>query len=278
MIKNTDVLAERLKGIKVGDKDLTIDMLKDALSKEDQIELTAGNVHILDETALDGLKETMKKQGYSEGKTAGSEMTIKELKVKAGLEYDGKDPDKFIQTITEKISKEKGIEPNKKITELTESLENLRKVAESKDGEVKTWEQKYSGLEKTYRVNDVIASKLPKNLQVVNAKQFTTLLQAEGYTVDFTEGGEPIQMLHGKALKDKMEKPIPVETVLTDFATRNNWLNGGGRGAGDEGGKGGANDFKTMTDVYAYMDKNNINPMSPDGKRLQDEFEAKKQA
>ncbi len=278
MIKNFDVLAERLKGVKIGDKEITLDLLKEALSKDEQFEIVASQVHILTDDGLNELKTTVKKSGYEEGKTAGTEMLIKEMKRKSGLDYEGKSDDQFITELTKKIEKEKGVEPNKKIQELSESVTKLQTLIEQKDSEVKTWSEKYSGLEKSTKISEVLLSKVPKNISGVTPKQFATLLQTEGYSIDFSENGEPFATLHGKPLKDQMEKHLPIDSVLTDYAKNNNWINAEGRGEGDKVGNSGNNQFKTMNDVFKYMDDNNINPMSPDGKRLQEEFEAKTQA
>ena len=120
-------------------------------------------------------------------------------------------------------------------------------------------------------MNRIIQSKAPKNLLGVNQDQFTVLLQAEGYSIDFDEGGAPIPMQHGKVLKDKYEKPLPVESVLHEFATRNKWLNGDGRGDGDTP-PGGNGIFKTETELFAHMEKAKISPTSKEGIRLLAEF------
>ena len=52
---------------------------------------------------------------------------------------------------------------------------------------------------------------------------------------------------------------------------------GEGRGGGDEGGKSPGT-FKSMSDVFSYMEKNNIDPTSQVGLKMQDDFDAKKSA
>lgn len=277
MIKNFEILADRLKGVNIGDKEITLDLLKEALSKDESYELVAAQVHIMTDDSLNELKTTVKKSGYEEGKTAGSEMTIKEMKRKSGLDYEGKSDEQFITELTKKIEKDKGVEPNKKISELTESVTNLQNLMKQKEDEVKDWSSKYSGLEKTTKVNEVLLSKVPKNINGVTPKQFATLLQTEGYSIDFTDSGEPFATLHGKPLKDQLEKHLPIDSVLTDYAKTNNWIKAEGRGGNDDQGTGGT-EFKTMNDVFSYMDKNKIDPMSHQGKKLQEEFEAKTQA
>ncbi len=275
MIKNFEILADRLKGVKIGDKEITADLLKDVLSKDDPFELVATQMHVMDEAELTGLKSRMKKEGYEEGRVPHVEMLIKELKQEQGLDFEGKDPKKFVSELVKKIEREKGIEPNKKIQELTESLTKLQELVQAKDNEVKGWEGKYTGLQKETMANELIMSKLPQNIKGVTPKHFTTLLKADGYSVDI-ENGEPVVSLHGKVLKDKMEKALPVDSVLLDYAKQNQWIDAEGRGG--SGGGGGAGEFKTMSDVFKHMETNKIDPMSTQGIKLQEDFQARTQA
>lgn len=290
MITNFDLLAERLKGVKIGDKEITLDLLKEALSKEDKFEVSVPQAHLLSDSELVSLKEKVKEDNksgfYVEGKEAGSEMLVKALKKLSNLDFEGKvkknaqgeiDFEATAKLLNEAFEKSKGIEPNKKINELTESLSNLQKLIEQKEGEIKSWGEKYSGLEKSTKVNEILLSRIPKNITGVTPKQFTTLLQNEGYSIDFTESGEAFATLHGKPLKDQLEKYKPVDSILLDYAKTNNWIKTEGRGSGDDGG-GSGSEFKTMNDVFKYMDQNKINPASPAGKKLQEDFEAKTQA
>jgi hypothetical protein len=108
----------------------------------------------------------------------------------------------------------------------------------------------------------------------VNGEQFATLFKAEGYSVSFGEDGLPVPTLHGKVLKDKYEKPLSIEAVQMEFATKNSWLNGDGRGDGDHKDTGGSL-FKSEAEVYGHMEKNNIDPLSTAGQTLLQEFKSK---
>ena len=152
MIKNAELLTERLKGVKVGDKELSLDLLKDILSKEDPIEIQAAPVHIFDDSGLQSFKERIVKEGktpvYIEGKEAGAEMLLKAIKNVTGTELitQAKKNDKgeidFESTakiVNDAMEKAKGIEPNNKIKELTISLENLQRQVQLKESEVSAW-------------------------------------------------------------------------------------------------------------------------------------------
>ena len=125
MIKNINALADRLKGVKVGEEELTPEKLLTIIKDEKEIELTIAPVHLLGETELTELKTTVKKDGYNEGSKAGSEMFAKELKKAFGLngdEYPGKDIETVKTILNNKVLADAKIEPEKKVKELTESL------------------------------------------------------------------------------------------------------------------------------------------------------------
>lgn len=287
MIKNSEVLTERLKGVKIGDKDLTIDLLKDILSKEDSVELQAAPAHIFDDAGLQSFKERITKDAktpvYIEGKEAGTEMLLKAIKNITGTELITQakknergeiDFESTAKIVNEAMEKAKGIEPNNKIKELTSSLENLQNQIKTKEAEVTDWQGKYNGLEKNTKVNRIIQKNTPKNLMGINQDQFTVLLQAEGYSVDFDESGTPVPMQNGKVLKDKYEKALGIESVLHEFATKNKWLNGDGRGGEDTQNNTGT--FKTENELMDHMKKNNISPVSKDGLQLLEDFRTRK--
>lgn len=258
MIKNNGLLAERLKGLKVGDKDLTVDSLRDLLTSNDEFELQGSKAHLLDDSQLEELKSNVKKEGRSEWEELGGKRTIQFLKAQAGLDYEGGDSKKFLEEITKKIEKEKGVEPNKKIQELSESLGNLQKSIQEKEQETGSWKNRYASLEKSMKEDEIISMKAPK-LNNINTKQLSVLFKAEGYNIDFQDGS-PIPTLHGKALKDAYEKPLSVDSVLMDFAKKNGWTSTEGRGAGDAQGATGK--FKTKAEAFKYMHENKIDPTS----------------
>jgi hypothetical protein len=287
MIKNFELIADRLKGVKIGDKELTLDLLKEALSKEDPYELSAAPAHILMDSELKSLKERVIEENktpiYIEGKDAGAEMLAKALKRVSSLDIEGKvkknergeiDFEATAKALNDAFDKTKGVEPNKKITELSESLANLQRQVEQKDNELKVWDEKYKGLEKSGRIHEVLTGKVP-TLTGINSKHFLTLIKADGYSFDFNENGETVVLYNGKVVKDSYEKPLPVENVLLEYAKKNNWTGTQGRGGSEDEMPG---TFKTMNDVFAHMEKNKIDPDSKQGERLIDEFEAKIQA
>ena len=284
MIKNFNALAERLKGVKVGDKDLTSELLKDIISKEEEIELIIPKINIYTDEQIEGMKtsvrEEQKTQSYTEGKDAGREMFIKELKKKAGIEgTEGKTVDTVYKHLYDKLNDDLNKEPNEKITELTQSVANLQKTIESKNGEIERINGEKLAFEKQTRVKAAKMKNIPDNLSGIKPEHFLAAADVEGISLDFDDNNNEIAIRNGKPVKDQMEKYIPVKDVYTEFAEKNKWIGKGkGAGGGDYNPGDGNKTFKSMNDIFKYMKENNINPFSKEGQKLQDEFSAKTQA
>jgi len=249
---------------------MNIEALKGALSsdKEEKIEFKSGT--FMDEEVLTGLKETVKKQGYEDGKVAGVEMEAKAIKEKYKLEVEGKDFSKIFDVYGKKVISDAKIPVDKKLAESTESLAKLQKQYVTdlglKDTEIQSLTQKFEGV----KINTELQRQMPalKGVTPEQAVILANTVHSFGY-----DEGILVGLQNGKVLKDKMEKPIPVKTILTEFATKNGWFNVDGRGGENEGGQSG--EFKSMNEVFDHMKKNDINPDSPEGLKLQTDFETK---
>lgn len=271
MIKNVDQLADRLKGIKVEGKELTFDTLKDIISNDKEIELEVTPGTFMTDEGLNSLKETVKKQGYEEARTPIKEMTLKELKRKAGLEFEGKDEDTFISKFKETILSEAKLPADKKITELSQSLENLQKQYQ-KDIELKDQmiSQKENALKDTI-IESRLTSLFPKDI-ILKPSHAAKIMKMD-FQIDLTESGDLQFSKGGQVLKDKFEKPIPIDSIVSDYVVSNKWLPASD-GRGGDGGEPGNGEFKTINDLMKFMEQNNIDPTSQKGEKLLKEFNA----
>ena len=263
MIENLSELAKFVKG---GE-----DVLQKAINSEDNVSLEFVDGRFVTDSELDSLKENVKKDAKKEGQTIGYDFAMKDLKSDFGLELEGKDRSKIVEAIKSGILAEANKKPDAKIAELNQSLENLRgeyeRTVKDKDGEINTYKTKLKDIS--------IMSELQRNIPEINGiknNHFATLVKTE-YDFDFDESGQMVVKKNGNTLKDKMEKPIPVKDVLTDFATQNGWTSTSGRGGGNQ--TGGSSEFKSLHDVYKHMEQNNIDPMSKAGQELVNDFETK---
>lgn len=252
---------------------LDADKLQELAASEKEEALEVPKFNRFTDEQLTSLKETVGKESAKNGSKTIIEMQIKEKREKLGLEFEGKTIDNLLAAYEKKILTDAKIEPSKKIGELTTSLEKLQGTyntdIEAKDIRIKGLEAEKSQIKSN---NDLLRN-VPENLKGVTNKQFATLAQSE-YTFEYDDDGNFIAKKGDNVLKDKLEKPLLVKDVLTDFAAKNNWYTADGRGGGNEGGKTGG--FETLHDIYKHMEKNKIDPMGVDGQQLVETFKNKK--
>jgi hypothetical protein len=265
MIKNIDELAKFVKG--------GAEVLQKAMSSDEEMSLELIDGRFVTDEDLEGLKEKVKNEAKTEGQTIGYDFAMKDLKKDFGLEIEGKDREKIAKALKEKIMADAKIEPSKKINELESSISNLREKYEADKSQ---WEAETGNYKN--KLKDIsIMSELQKNTpetKGLKPNQFALLARSE-FDFDFDDNGVLVAKKNGEVLKDKMERPLPVKDVLTDFATQNGWYGAEGRGGGNEGGDG-KSEFKSMNDVFKYMEENKIDPMSSEGVKLQEEFKNSK--
>ncbi len=260
MIKNIDELAKFVKG--------GAEVLQKALNEKDEFTLEFVDGRFVTDSDLDEMKTKVKKEGQKVGETIGYDFAMKDFKKDFGIEIEGKDRETIVKTVKETILSTAKIEPNKKITELETSLSNLQKTY-STDLELKTKEiETYKNNLKTVSIVSELQKNAPE-IKGLNVNQFMTLARSE-YEFDFDENNSLIAKKAGQPVKDKMERPIPVKDILTDFATQNGWFGTNGRGGSHESGN--QSEFKTINDVYRHMETNKIDPMSAEGVKLIENF------
>ena len=242
--------------------------LKDAFSKEEEVEITIPQGTLMNDEKLTELKENIAREKYNEGKTAGSEIYAKELKKIAGIEEGtpGKGVNDVFTLLNEKISSDLKIEPEKKVKELQNSLETIQNKYQ---GLLETTEKQKTTYEKAIaseRIEKKLLREIPKDITGIKHDQLVTLLQSE-YSIDMTEDQGLVFSKDGAVIKNNLEKPVASSEIINTFITENGWNNKqGGKGDGDY--TGGDGSFKTRRDAFKFMEENNIDPSSDKGQKL----------
>ncbi len=252
---------------------MNIETLKEALTSDKEVEISYKSGTFLDDESLTSLKSSVKSEGYNEGKVAGVEIEAKRIKESKGIEIEGKDFDKIFDAFESSVLTNAKIEPTKKVKELSDSLEKLQNQYNTdiglKDGIITEKENTIKSIKSS---NDLM-HEIPDGLKGLSNPQFATLAKSE-FSFEYNDAGIFIAKdKGGNVVKDKLEKPIPVKDVLTDFATQNSWFGANGRGGNDD--TGSTSGFKTMHDVMRHMEENKISPTSPEGEKLQKQFKEK---
>ena len=287
MIKNIEVLAEKLKGIKVGGEDFTPDIFKTAFESDKEVDLVVPEGSFLTDSEIATLKTNVSNGSMRDGVISGAEQAVKAIKKTIGLDFEGKivkdaggsvnfeaTAKQLSGKLTDKVSDDLKLPQDKKVKELQGSLETLQNTYEKDkigwDTEKQDWQNKLNGIK-----IDSLISTYAQGVDGHKPSHLVAAFKTDGYSVQFEEG-VPIPVLHDKTMKDKLEKTLVFEDVFNDWKKKNNYVaDGGGRGGGNEtGGGGSSSKYESMNDVYKHMEKNNITPISEEGIKLLADFKA----
>jgi hypothetical protein len=209
------------------------DFIAAAEAKEEVDIVIADDLETMTKTEL----TTLKANEYKSGKTAGVEMTVKEVKEKHELEFTGKTIDGLLEAYGKKVIADAGIEPTKKVTELEGKIKTLQTTVteqEKKIAEKDTEVEKISTKSELYKHIPLPAEDGP----ALSQDNIVSLMVAEGYEFK-REGGVLIPYKDGKQLQDKLSNAREVKDVISDFLTEKKFVKGEaetptGRGAGDK--------------------------------------------
>jgi hypothetical protein len=269
-IKNLNKLADRLKGVKVDGQELTAEKLQEIMTSEDEVEIETDPVHVFTDDEKQTLENNMKKDGYNEGKTAGSEMTIKEIKQMEGLDFEGKTADKLVENLRAKIQSDAQKKPNEQVEEWKQSYNQLKKTYETEKQALNQQLQSLQSEKKDIEITEKLKQGFGK-LNNIDAGD-AALIAKNTYNFDFDDNGNVIVKNGNQTLKNNVGEPRDYREVLTELAQYKNWLEKDGRGGGNSTG-GGNGSFKTKQDLFRYMEKEGIEPDSQQGQEMITKFE-----
>lgn len=241
-------------------------------TEEKDIELPK-DLQVFNKTDLD----TRDRAKYAEGKTAGQEILIKDLKKKKGIEIDSDDPEKVVEAIEKKAAEAANANPDERLKEKDKEIEKYKSASQRSAEKAAKLE-----LEKAEAALD---SKLLRNFpkersSVLNDEEYLALVKPR---VKITEKeGKEIISLDGKTLeKADTFEPIPLGEAMKSLFTDKKWIeapaagggggaggSGGGRGGGNSGGQGSIPKFQKLSDVKKYADDNGINFQGQEGVAL----------
>lgn len=216
--------------LKLPEADLTAAL---SATEEVDVNLPDGLV-VLTADELSSRDRTTEQKGYNKGAEASVEMLIKEQKRDLGLDFEGKDPAKFVQALKAKVLADAKIEPVAALQEkenvITGLRANLAKLETEKN-------EAFSSVAKI-KVESTVARAIPGNLIAgVEPDEVLLTMRHKGY--DFEEkDGVIVAKKSGEVVADTALRPLPIQDVIKGYVTERGWLDTGG-GAGKEGRGGG---------------------------------------
>lgn len=251
MLKQTEL--KKLKALFGKDTDKLIEAIK----AEEEQDFTVPEVKTYSDDDLatrdENVKKEAKKEGFTEGKTAGIEIAGKAIAKKYGLaDIDTKDPDKVIAALDAKvITGDGGLK--EQIGLLQKDIQRLESEKEAAHGEAKK-----------IKFETDLLTKFPKNRSnILSDEQYLALIKNELGIEDLD--GKQVVKRKGEIVRDPVTKdPLDLAKVVETVFTESKWVTEGGKGGGrggDDHSSGGAG-AKTLSKAIEAWEKEGKNTMS----------------
>lgn len=233
--------------------------LTTAINSQDEAKIEIPKLNTFLDEELNTLKENIKKDGYSEGKTAGVEMTARKVKEISGVDIEGKDLKKIYEAAKKKIEEDAKIEPNDKVKDLESTITKLQ----SNITDLETERDSVASDFNSFKLETTLLSKIPENSVSLAKRTVFADMQANGYTVK-EENGKHLVLKNGEVMKDsKLQNPITFEAFSESYLVEKNWLKKDKTG---RSGKDEVGDSPVNYDQFVEQCKaDGINPAGADG-------------
>lgn len=226
-IKNLEAIAKLLK----------IDPAKmlEAAKSDQEVEVeVSADLQVFTKPELETRENNLKSTNIE----AGKEIMVKELKKATGLEFAGKDPEKFINEYKAKVLKDENISVDDKIKEKDKVIEGLRKNLGERDTEITGLKAKATQAE----TDSKLLGLLPKNrAEILSDTQYLSLLKQE-FELTEHEGKPAVKNLKtGEVVKNTTTfEPISPADVIKGHFEGAKWITTStDDGKGGPGGRGG---------------------------------------
>lgn len=188
------------------------DELKTALTATDEVDVTIDDKL---KVVTDDELATVKSNGYKEGKSAGVEMGVDEIKKEMSLDFTGKTIKGLVEAVGKKTLADAKIEPEKKVTELQEKITTLQNTVKEFETKLSEKDSEVSSIKtQTETLKHIPAgTKLP-------AEKVIGLMKMDGYDFKIVEG-KLTPFLNGKEVQDHLSNALDPKTVIAKYVTDN---------------------------------------------------------
>jgi len=244
-IKNLDTIAKLLR--------IDVAKLHEAAKSETEVEVEIpADLDVLTKAE----RETRENNLKSTNIEAGKEIMVKELKKATNLEFEGKNPEKFIAEFQAKVLKDANVSVDEKIKERDKTIEGLRKNL----GERETMITSLKTEAMQAKADSTLLGMLPKErASILSDAQYLSLIKAE-YELTEHEGKPAVKNLKTGEIvkKDTTLEPLAPADVIKGHFESSKWIatqeqgggagKGGGRGAGDSQQASGITNMKQFKD------------------------------
>jgi hypothetical protein len=178
---------------------------------------------------------TLGKNKYEEGKTAGSEMIVKDYAKTQGLDYKGNKLDGLIKSAQEKALADAGKSLTDKEKEFNERIATLQGTVTEYTGKLTAAEARAAEMQLNGELWKHIPAIGEDGVKIGN-DAIINLMKGEGYSFK-VENGKTAAYKDGQLQQDKLSNPLPLKDVFTGFMKDKNILTEAGTPPAGRGGK-----------------------------------------
>lgn len=187
--------------------------------------------------------ENERSTAYSDGKTAGVEMEIKELKRKLGYDFEGKSVDKFMEHHDEQLKSKYSKDSSERVRELETDIQKLN---ETHSAQITTLQGQLTSLQadaQRHSITNQLLGIMPAETTI--AKDDVITLFNSKHQVEVQDGKLVVKQ-NGAVIKDETTaSPKELKDVFNSFIETSGFVKKSpGRGGGNEAGGSTA---KTLT-------------------------------
>jgi hypothetical protein len=220
-----------------------------------------------DDLESDDHVDRLRKEKYDEALKVQSEKTAKELKRLFEIDIVGKDLEKVVPAIKEKILKDANVVVDEKVKAIQTDLEKARTEYERQLQEKDQLIQTKEGELKKVTFNSLLDGIIPVNGLKIDREDAKVLVTSrlQFDTID----GKVVVMKDGQVLKDKTRKEVEPKAAIIDLLSERGYYTPEGKsnGSGGNGSKSAAGIGK-MSELMEYYQSNGINPNGAQAKAI----------
>lgn len=204
--------------------------------------------------------ETLESNKYNEGKKAGVEIEVKDIKEKLGLEFTGKTLNGLLDAATKKALEDAKLTPDKQVTELQEKVKTLQSTVTEQTKQLADKDAEVNGV----RINSELYKHIPQfgeNGPALSQDDVIGVMNRNGYVFKLEEG-KMVAYKGDTKLVDKMANPLDVSEVVTSFLKEKKFITEdkvpGGRGGKDQKPAGKAGSLSEIKKQFAAQGKSEL--------------------
>ena len=201
-----ETIAQIAKLLKLKEADITT-----AITAEAEVELKIDEkLQAFDDTEL----QTLKSNSYKEGKKAGVEMEVDELKKELGYDFQGKTIKGLVEFNKKKVLEDAKIEPEKKVTELQEKLNTVQNSYKELEGKLAEKDNEVTST----KIKSEVYKHIPSLGEDAAFDQDDIMhkMAREGFEFKI-EDGKVTAYKGGKQVQDKLSNALEVKDVINSF-------------------------------------------------------------